>query len=486
MSRARTFLAFDLGAGSGRAILGTLRNGLLSVAELHRFPNEPVSYAGGLHWDVARLWLEIRRGLEAASRAGTIDAIGVDTWGVDYALLGERGALLENPYHYRDARTDGMMELALEIAGRDSLYETTGVQFMPINTLYQLMAAARTMPKLLECAEALVTVPDLFNFWLTGRIACEYTNATTTQCFDWRTGKWACGLLRTLSVPTHFFGEIVQPGTPLGPLLPSFGCGPVAVIAPACHDTGSAVAAVCASGSTAFLSSGTWSLLGTEMPAPVVTAEAQRLNFTNEGGVGGTTRLLKNITGMWILEGCRSSFPEVASYEELIAAAVEAPPLAHLIDPDAPCFARPPRMTEAIREYCASTDQPAPVTPGAFARAVLESLALKYRYVLEQLESLTGARFEQIRIIGGGARNDVLNQFTADATGRRVLAGPAEATALGNIVMQMVGSGAIGSIAEGREIVERSFPPRVFEPRPAAAWDAAWTRFERYCAVTID
>ena len=470
MSGARTFLAFDLGAGSGRAILGRLDSGVLAIEEIHRFANEPVRYNGELHWDAPRLWLEMRRALKIAPE---LDAIGVDTWGVDYALLGERGTLLENPYHYRDARTEGVME---RVGQRDEIYDTTGIQLMPINTLYQLCAAYERTPRLIEQAESLVTMPDLFHFWLTGKVACEYTNATTTQLLDWRTGDWARGLMRKLGLPTHFLAPMIAPGTPLGQF------GTAMVVAPACHDTGSAVAAVNASGRTAFLSSGTWSLLGTEIPAPIVTLEARRLNFTNEGGVGGTIRLLKNITGLWLLEGCRGEW----SYEQLLAAAAEAAPLEHLIDPDSPAFVRPASMTEAIARYCERTEQAAPASPGAYTRAIFESLALKYRLVLGQLESITGVRYEAIRVIGGGSQNAMLNQFTADATGCRVLAGPAEATALGNLMMQMVGTGAVASIEEGREMIARSFPERVFEPRPSSAWKHAYRRFEAYCRIAVD
>jgi rhamnulokinase len=491
-SGPKNFLAFDLGATSGRAILGRLDSGLIKLEELHRFSNEPVQYNGEMHWDAPRLWFEMRRALDIARRqAERVDSIGVDTWGVDYGLLGERGSLIENPYHYRDARTDGMVE---EVTGKvtsERIYEQTGIQFMALNTLYQLYAASQRTPNLLYNAEFLLTMPDLLNFWLTGVVACEYTIASTTQFLDWRTRGWACDLLQKLEIPTHFLAPIIQPGTEIGRLRADLGSAHdlafTTVIAPACHDTGSAVAAVEAGGTTAFLSSGTWSLLGTEVASAVVTDQARRLNFTNEGGVGNTIRLLKNITGMWLLEGCRNAWistGEQYTYPQLLEAAAEAPALKRWIDPDSPAFVRPSDMTRAIRTFCKQTDQPEPATPGEFTRTVIESLALKYRYELEQLETLTGTKFEEVRVIGGGSQNTMLNQFTADATGKRVVAGPSEATALGNIVMQMVGRGAVDSIGEGREIVSRSFPPTTFLPQPKANWDAIYDDFSHYCRNT--
>lgn len=470
-----TFLAFDLGASSGRAILGRLRDGRLSIEETHRFPNDPVFYHGHLHWDLPRLWGEMQLALARVS--GRLDSIGVDAWGVDYALLGERGTLLKNPYHYRDSSVE-IMEQAIGVLGRERIYDVTGIQFMPINTLYQLYAASKETPKLLAAAEFLVTIPDLLNFWLTGVVGCEYTNATTTQFLDRKTRFWSRDLLKDLGIPTHLLGPVVEPGTVLG-VARQAGLSGTAVVAPACHDTGSAVAAVRTGGSMAFLSSGTWSLLGAEVPAPVVTPEALRLNFTNEGGVCGTVRLLKNITGMWLLEGCRKSWKENYEWSELMNMSSSEEPFRHLVDPDNPAFVRPESMTEAIDDYCRKTDQPVPRGPGAYVRAVLESLALKYRMVLEQLEILINHQIAAIRVIGGGSQNDLLNQFTADATGRRVLAGPAEAAALGNLAMQMVGTEKVASLDAARELIERSFPPRVFDSRHTEKWEDAYCRLKR-------
>jgi len=483
MARNSTLLAFDLGASSGRAIAGRLHDGRLSLQELHRFPNDPVFVNGAMHWDILAIWSQMRASLGTLAARGLehVDSIGVDTWGVDYALLGEGGVLLENPYHYRDSRTDGVMERVIARVGRARIYGITGIQFMPINTLYQLVAASERTPKLLAAAQALVTVPDLLNFWLTGKIACEYTNATTTQFLDSRTRQWSTELLSELGVPTHMLAPVIQPGTVLGPLVADLarlpGLAGTQVVAPACHDTGSAVAAVRAG---AFLSSGTWSLLGTEVAQAIAGPEAARLNFTNEGGVCGTVRLLKNITGMWLLEGCRKSPAanmESFSWEDLLAMSTAEPPFQHLLDPDHASFTRPDDMTAAIDAYCAATGQPTPARPGAYVRAILESLALKYRVVLEQLESLTGVSVAEIRVIGGGSQNAMLNQFTADATGRRVLAGPVEATALGNMAMQMVGTGVVESLDVARDLIEYSFPARAFEPEPDSGWHAAHQRF---------
>jgi rhamnulokinase len=469
----RRYVAFDLGAESGRAVLGTLDAGVLSIQELHRFANEPVNAGGTLHWDVLRLWHELRRGL---SLAPEIDSVGVDTWGVDFALLDEAGALIQNPVHYRDTRTDGIAERVFEIVGPDEIYDSTGVQFMQINTLFQVFALAQQNPSLLRSARHFITIPDLLNYWLTGRITCEYTNATTTQMFDTRARDWARPLLAKLGIPTLCLEPVIEPGSVIGPLRRELGHA--RVIAPACHDTGSAVAAIQASGDTAFISSGTWSLMGTEAPAPVITPQARAYNFTNEGGVGGTTRVLKNIMGMWLLQSCRKQW-QTSDYATLVAMAKPKPDLKSLIDPDYASFLHPDDMGAAIRGFCEGTQQPGPQTQAEYVQTIFESLALKYRYVLECLSQVTGQTYRTIRVVGGGARNAVLNQYLADATGCRVMAGPVEATALGNIVMQLVATGAVESIAAGREIVARSFPPDVFEPRQSAAWDQGYIRFRQ-------
>ncbi len=481
------YLALDFGAESGRAVLAHLQSGILTIKEIHRFANEPVEYGGSFHWDVARLWFEVRKALthlEDVQLAG----IGVDAWGVDYALLGERGELLQNPYHYRDRRTEGMMEEVFRKVSREEIYRTTGIQFMPINTVYQLFAAKRQTPELLKAAKQLVTIPDLFNYWLTGKAVCEFTNATTTQMVDPVKRTWATDLIERLELPAALPAQIVEPGSILGTLLPgvarSSGLAGTIVIAPACHDTGSAVAAISARDGTAFLSSGTWSLLGAELDAPVLTPDALRLNFTNEGGVCGTTRLLKNVMGLWMLQSCRQCWSGQGhnyDYRELMEMAGNELSFRHLVDPDDESFLRSTDMLAAINQFCTRTHQPSPQNPGAYVRAVLESLAFKYRLVLRNLEQVSGKPIEKLRIIGGGSKNRLLNQLTADATGRPVLAGPAEATALGNVAVQILATGGAASLPEVRGIVDRSFPTEVFEPVQTDKWDRHAERFEQYC-----
>ncbi len=486
-SPTKSFLALDLGAESGRAILARLHSGVLTTQEIHRFKNEPVEYGGSLHWDVTRLWWEVRKallGLEEMELAG----IGVDAWGVDYALLGERGELLQNPYHYRDARTNGVMQDVFRKVAKEEIYSATGIQFMPINTLYQLYAAVRDTPALLKAAERLVMIPDLVHYWLTGNAVCEFTNATTTQLVNPATRTWATELMRRLELPTHLLAEIVEPGTQVGTLLPSISrnsaLSATRVIAPATHDTGSAVAAISARDGTAFLSSGTWSLLGTELDAPVISPEALRHNFTNEGGVNGTTRLLKNVMGLWMLQCCRQSWTaqgQSCDHLELMELAAREDSFRCLVDPDHASFLRPSDMPAAIDQFCAKTHQPSPKSVGGYVRAILESLAFKYRLVLRNLEQLIGRRIHQIRVIGGGSKNRLLNQMTADATGRKLLAGPAEATALGNVAIQILATGGASSLKEVRQIIDRSYPVEGFEPLDTVKWDRHADRFEQYC-----
>ncbi len=485
MNRGR-FLAFDLGAESGRALVGRLDAGTLALDELARFPNEPVRTGQALQWDILRLWREMQCALDGLP-AGEVTSVGVDTWGCDFALIGEHGGLLENPYHYRDRRTDGMLEPLCDLVGRERIYASTGSQFLPINTLVQLYAACQATPRLVGIAHALLTIPDLLNYWLTGRMRTEYTIASTTQMADPRTRGWATSLVDDLGLPSRLLQPIVEPGTVLGPIRAetSASLAGVPVVAPACHDTGSAFAAAC-SARCAVLSSGTWSLLGAEIPAPVVTPEARALNFTNEGGVCGTTRLLKNIGGLWLLQSSVRTWTAAglpATYDALVAAADEADGFLSLFDPDHEALFHPRDMPTAIADLCRRTGQPAPATPAACTRAILESLAFKYAGVLDSLESLTGTRYDAVRIVGGGARNRLLNQFTANATGRPVLAGPVEATALGNVVMQMLATGAVGSLDEAREIVLQSFPVERFEPRDVERWQKEYQRFRTYVEV---
>jgi len=486
MSHQHNFLAFDLGAESGRAMLGQFDGERIRLSEVHRFPNGPVRLPDGLHWDVLRLWTEIKRGLALAVQEYGADlaGVGLDTWGVDFGLLDRDGALVSNPYHYRDNRTDSMLDEAFRRVPRAEIFEQTGIQFMQINSLYQLLSMVVSGLPALDIAETFLTMPDLFNYWLTGRKVCEFSIATTTQCYDPRKGDWAIPLLERLGIPTHIFPEIVPPGTVLGQLLPSvaeeIGVDNLPVIAPACHDTGCAVAAVPAEGSDfVYISSGTWSLMGAELPEPVINEQSLTFDFTNEGGVGGTFRFLKNIAGLWLIQECRRTWArqgEELSYDELTQMAAQEDPLQSLINPDHSEFLKPGDMPARIRTFCHKTDQPVPQSKGAVIRCVLESLALKYRWVLERLEEILGYRLETIHIVGGGTQNRLLNQFAADATGRRVITGPIEATAAGNVMTQAMALGHIASLEEGRRIVRNSFDVATYEPAGGAEWDEAYGR----------
>ncbi len=482
--------AVDLGAESGRVMVGCLADAALTLTEVHRFPNTPVrlpAASTSLHWNVLQLWQEIQHGLGLAAQQtnGALAGIGLDTWGVDFALLDQHEHLLGNPVHYRDARTTGILEAVCARVSRAEIFERTGIQFMPINTLYQLLALRLQGSAMLDNAARFLTIPDLFNFWLSGCAVNEFSNATTTQCYDPRARAWARPMLDRLGIPTAMFGEVIPPGTVLGPVRPivaeTLGLNAVPVIAPACHDTGSAVAAVPLGAEPAiYLSSGTWSLMGVEVSAPVITPQSLAFNFTNEGGVGGTFRLLKNIMGLWLVQECRRAWQSAGedwAYAELMRLAEAAPAFTAVILPSDARFLPPGDMPARLRAFCRETGQPAPATPGAVIRCALESLALEYRWVAERLDELTGRAHPTIHIIGGGAQNALLNQFTADATGRAVLAGPVEATALGNVVVQALALGHLGSLAEGRALIRASFPVRAFEPRPTAAWEAAYQRY---------
>jgi rhamnulokinase len=481
------FLALDLGAESGRAILGRLEGGVLTLKDVRRFPNVPVRANDALQWDILRLWFEIQKSLEDVADV-SLASIGLDTWGCDYALLGERRQLLENPYHYRDARTVGVPSQVFRQVSAERIYAITGIQFLNFNSLFQLFAMKCQTPRLLESATAFVTIPDLLNYWLTGRLASEYTIATTTQMIDAGRRTWALPLLAELGLPTDLFQPLVEPGTVIGGVRAEVSTSLMntPVVAPACHDTGSAFASACTD-SGAFLSSGTWSLLGAQVPAPVISARARELNFTNEGGVRGSTRLLKNIAGLWLLQACMRRWTEAgqrASYDDVLTAARDdRQAFRSLIDPDHSSFFNPPDMPAAIVAYCRQTGQPEPSGQPGVARAILESLALKYRLVLESLEELSGRQYSHVRIVGGGSRNRLLNQLTADATGRTVLAGPVEATALGNIAMQLVATGTVGSLDDAQAIIERSFPVERFDPIAPERWTVHHERVQEYREV---
>ncbi len=485
MSGDAGYLAVDLGAESGRASLGRFDGERVVLEEVHRFPNVPVRLPDGLHWDVLRILHEVKEGLAKAVREEGIEGVGVDSWGVDFGLLDRDGALVSNPYHHRDPRTEGMMEEAFGRVPRPEIYDATGIQFLPINTLYQLLALKGS--PLLEVAETLLLIPDLMNCWLTGERACEYTNATTTQLLDLETGAWSQDLLKRLELPGRLLAPIVQPGTELGPLLPAVaeevGAGPP-VFAVASHDTASAVVAVPAQEDDfAYISSGTWSLVGVETQGPVVTREALEANFTNEGGFGGTTRFLKNVMGLWILQECRRAWAREGrdySYAELARIAEGAPAAGALVDPDHPMFLAPGDMPARIRRFCEETGQGPPEDPAATARCVFESLALKYGYVVEQAQELTGRHVGTINVVGGGSQNALLCQLTADAARLPVVAGPVEATALGNVMVQAFARGRVGSLEEIRAVVRRSFEPSTYEPGgDADGWSQLRERFSR-------
>ena len=495
MSQTSDFLAIDLGASSGRVIVGRWDGRRFELRELHRFPNGPVQVLGHLHWDVLRLWQEIKAGIaryaaQAAQDDAPLAGIGIDTWAVDFALLDREGRLLGNPYHYRDPRTAGVPEEVDRRVPPGRLYAQTGIQRLPINTLYQLASMRVSDDPQLAAAETLLLIPDLFHYWLTGIKVAEYTNATTTQFFDARERRWATDLLDELDLPARILPPVVPPGTVLGELLPEVadevglrrGQGAVPVIATASHDTASAVAGVPdLDERSAYISSGTWCLVGVETAAPILGDQARALNFTNEGGVAGTIRFLRNVAGLWLLQECQRRWERAGqpfAWPDLVALAEGAAPLHSLVDPDAPDFLNPGDMPAAIRAYCRRTGQPEPESVGAVARCCFESLALKFRWVVEALETLTGRRLDTIRIVGGGGENALLCQLTADSCRRRVVVGPTEATALGNILVQAVAGGYLPDVAAGRRAVAASVRQATFEPRADGDWDAAFARFD--------
>ncbi|MGO9241301.1 MAG: rhamnulokinase [Bryobacteraceae bacterium] len=485
------YLAFDLGAESGRAILGKLSGGRLELEELHRFPNQAVRLPDGLYWDTLRLFHEIREGLRLAGRGRglKLDGVGVDTWGVDFGLVDARGELVASPRHYRDGRNNGMVERTCETVPRAEIFRQTGLQFMQFNSLFQLNAIKLSGAPALDAASRLLFVPDLLNYWLTGVQKNELTIVSTSQLWNPSESRWATELMEALGLPTRLLGEVVQPGTRLGGLLEEIretcGLGETPVFASASHDTAAAVAAVPAAGPGlgdtpwCYISSGTWSLMGVELDAPVINDRVLGLNYTNEIGAGGKIRLLKNIAGLWLVQECRRAWALEGteySYAELTEMAAAAEPFAAVIDPDA--FMEPGGMPAKIAGLCRETGQEAPRTPGSFVRTCLESLALRYRQVLESLESVTGRRIEVIHIVGGGSKNGLLNRFVAEATGRAVVAGPGEATAIGNLLVQAMGAGEIEGLEGLRKVVRNSFElERIEAAGKTAAWDRAYERY---------
>jgi rhamnulokinase len=489
MAKPVGFAAIDLGAESGRVILGTVSDSKLELTDLHRFPNGPVRTLDELHWDVLRLWSEMKQGVAMASqRASGLRGIGIDTWGVDFGLFVHGHALLGNPFHYRDARTNGILDKAFGIVSRKEIFEHTGIQFMQFNSIFQLLAMKLANSPLLDAAETFLMMPDLFNFWFTGRKCCEFTNATTTQAYDPRAGGWAKPIIEKMGIPTRIFPEIVPAGTVLGPVCKAvreeIGIDQVALIAPATHDTGSAVAAVPATGDSSwvFLSSGTWSLMGMEVSEPIINEKSLTYNFTNEGGVGGTFRFLKNIMGLWLVQESRRTWQKAGqdySYAQLTEMAAAARPFLAVIDPDDASFLAPGDMPTRIVEFCRKTSQSGPSTPGELVRVCLESLALTYRQTLERIEACTGKHAEVIHIVGGGTQNKQLCQWTADATGRTVVAGPIEATAAGNVVVQAVATGVLADLQAARKLIRESFDLVTYHPKDTAHWDEAYQKFQK-------
>ncbi len=486
----QTYLAIDRGAESGRVMAGLWNGKTLRLEEVHRFPNGPVHLADSLRWDVVRLWAEIQNGLALAARryGDSIVSVGADTWGVDFVLLSRHGEMLGQPFHYRDARTNGMMEKAFRKVPRAEIFAQTGLQFMQFNSLFQLLAIKGRTPELLDQADGLLFMPDFVHWALCGSRAVEFTIASTSQCLHPITRRWAAGLLRKFGLPIRIFPDIVPPGAQLGALRPGVrdrtGLARVKVVAPPSHDTASAVAGVPTANTGkpnwAYISSGTWSLMGVEVSKASLSARTQQLNLTNEGGLDSTYRLLKNIMGLWLVQQCKRSFDargRALDYSQLARLASKATPLRSLVNPNDPRFLNPPDMPKAIQEFCRETRQPVPRTEGELVRCAYESLALIYREVLGWLEELAGNRIEVIHIVGGGSKSELLNQFTADACRRPVIPGPVEATAMGNLLVQVRASGELASLAELREVVRKSSQVRTYRPGPPARWEEAFSRF---------
>jgi rhamnulokinase len=479
-------LAVDLGASGGRVVSGSFDGRLLELEEIHRFENGPVSMGGELVWDLVRLWHEVVAGLRAAAgRHGkSVATVGVDTWGVDFSFLGADGSLLANPVCYRDARTVGMLAAAEKTVPRDEIFAATGLQFMEINSLYQLLAMRNRRSSVLAAAERMLMIPDIFHWLLSGEPSNEHTNASTSQCYDPQRHDWAFGMLDRFGLPRHIFGALSEPGMSLGPLRKDLaadtGLTGARVVLPGTHDTASAVAAVPAAEPPSsrpdwcYVSLGTWALVGAELDRPLVSPACLARNFTNEGGIGGTTRLLKNVCGLWLVQQCRASWHRAGrawTWEQLTSLASEAAPLVTLVDPNHPSLVAPADMPDAIRSLAKSVGEPVPESTGAVVRTALESVAAAVRKTLEELDSLLGRRVSRIHVVGGGVKNALLCQMIADATNRPVIAGPVEATAIGNLLVQLLASGNAVDLRSVRSIVRDSFEIASFEPLDHARWN---------------
>ena len=471
-------LAFDFGASSGRAMIGTVENGRLAVTEVHRFSNDPVKIGKTTYWDVFRLWFEIKEGIRRALREGEIDAIGIDTWGVDFALLDKNGEMLAAPVHYRDERTVGMPEEVEKILSLSELYRRTGTQFMRINTVYQLFYLAKYRPELLSLADKALFIPDLFAYFLTGQMRAEKTVASTSNFFDPRTRDFDFDLLEKLGIPARLFPPTIEPGETYGVLSPAlaeeFGCAPIPVLAVCTHDTASAVFAAPGENDFAYVSCGTWSLFGTELPAPQIDEKSEAARYTNEGGYAGTTRFLKNIMGLWLIQESRREWlreGENVTYADLEREALAARPFACFIDCDAPEFETAGDLPERVRAFCRKTGQYVPETRGEVMRCIYESLAMKYRQNLRALSDATGKTYPVLHVVGGGIKDTLLCRMSADATGVPVIAGPAEATVMGNIAVQLIALGEIPDWKTARQIIKETADAKIYEPTDTAAWD---------------
>ncbi len=483
-------LGFDLGASSGRAMIGIIdeKERKVSIEEIYRFPNFMIRLGDSLYWDVLRIWHEVKQGIKHAYKryGDKIVSIGVDTWGIDFGLLDDHGELIGFPHTYRDPRTEGMMEEVLRIIPKEKIYERTGIQFMRINTLYQMYSMVKRNSPQLRIAKTFLMIPDIFNYWLSGVAVAEFTEATTTQFVDPRAKKWCYDILEALGIPTNIFPEIIEPTTRLGrissKLAEELGISrDIEIIAPATHDTASAIAAgPMVDENAGYVSSGTWSLVGIELPEPLINRKAMEYNYTNEGGAFNTITFLRNIQGMWLVEESRRVLAEqgiALSYDEILKLAKEAKPFKALIDPDHPRFIAPINMVEEINRYLEETKQEKPSSIGEYFRIIFDSLALKYRLVWEQAEDLTGRKLTHINIFGGGSRNWLLNQIVANVTNLPVYAGPEEATTIGNILLQAAGLGIIKSLRDLREYVRNSYEIKMYQPNHTKIHDDAYTKF---------
>ncbi|HEY5743216.1 MAG TPA: rhamnulokinase family protein [Terrimicrobiaceae bacterium] len=482
------YIACDLGAESGRVMLGRLEDGRLALEEIHRFPSAVIRVLGSLRWDVLRIYEELKTGLrKVAQRNLPIAGVSVDSWGVDYVLINAVHPMISPPFHYRDQRTADTYGKVRESVGSKLIFEETGIQFMPINTIYHLASDVEKSAAMLELADCFLMIGDYFNYLFSGVACVDESNASTTQLYNPRTRSWSELLIKRCGIPRKIFPKLVPPGTVLGPLLAEVaaetGLPDVQVIATCSHDTGEAVAAVPSQDSDwAYLSSGTWSLIGVELARPLISEEARAHNFTNEAGYDGTTRFLKNIVGLWILQESRRAWARKGlnlDYASLTAEAEKAEPFRSLINPNAARFAKPGEMPDAIAAYCRETGQPSPETPGQFTRCILESLALLYRTALSEIEQLTERSIARLHILGGGSQSALLNQFAANAIQREVIAGPVEATAAGNILIQAIALGQVESLNALRKIVRDSFPLHTFHPLDTQNWDDAYHRFSQ-------